>query len=56
MCTSVKRSCWEAGRLTPPVHAQWALELALAHGNKRDEPWARLLLARSLAFSRNGER
>jgi len=36
------------------VHAQWALELALAHGNKRDEPWARLLLARSLAFSRNG--
>jgi tetratricopeptide (TPR) repeat protein len=36
------------------VHAQWALELALAHGNKRDEPWARMLLARSLAFSQTG--
>jgi len=36
------------------VHARWGLELALAHENKRDEPWARLLLARSLAPSRSG--
>jgi tetratricopeptide (TPR) repeat protein len=36
------------------VHAQRALELALAHGNRRDEPWARLLLARSLAASSAG--
>lgn len=27
-------------------HAQQALDLAQAHGNRRDEPWARLLLAR----------
>ena len=36
------------------VHARRALELALAHGNRRDEPWARLLLARSLALSQAG--
>jgi hypothetical protein len=36
------------------VHARRALELALAHGNRRDEPWARLLLARTLALSQAG--
>ena len=30
------------------AHAKRALEVALAHQNRRDEPWARLLIARAL--------
>jgi tetratricopeptide (TPR) repeat protein len=37
-----------AGRIDEAnQHAKRALDIALAHENKRDEPWARLLIARS---------
>jgi tetratricopeptide (TPR) repeat protein len=44
-----------AGRMDEAIaHAKRALELALAQENRRDEPWARLLIARALRASERG--
>jgi class 3 adenylate cyclase/tetratricopeptide (TPR) repeat protein len=45
-----------AGRVEDALtQARRALEFALAHENRRDEPWARLLLSRCLAASRDSQ-
>jgi tetratricopeptide (TPR) repeat protein len=41
-----------AGRVEEALaHAKQALDIALSHENKRDEPWARLLIARACSAS-----